>query len=207
MHQRSAACLLLALTGLAAILASCGKSQSRTAATGGEGVETTPPGWTRYEDRSWGYSVAYPGDWRLATQRRVPSMGDPVVILSLATFPLRPDDAAYPIPRHGFDADEVFLTIQERGLDPQSDWRTFPPRPANFRYEPGQGSVPADYLRRDWGFPFADHWFNFSDAGRHFHVQVGIGGSAPAEAGEQAYRILDSLRFDAGVKPDWPSAG
>jgi hypothetical protein len=59
----------------------------------------------------------------------------------------------------------------------------------------------------DSGIPFADHWFNFTDAGRHFHVQVGIGESAPGEARERVYRILDRLRFDPNVKPDWPSAG
>jgi hypothetical protein len=201
MDKRLIALVVLALTALAG----CGASERPTASRAQQ-VEP-PPGWTFYENRSWGYAVTYPAGWGRVTQARGPGMGDPVMILSLATFALRPDDAAYPIPRHGFDEDEVFLTIQERGLDPRSDWRTFPPRPGRFRFEEGRGSVPADYLRRGAGIRFRDHWFNFTDAGRHFHVQVGIGGSAPERAGEQAYRILDSLRFDPAVKPDWPSAG
>jgi hypothetical protein len=134
-------------------------------------------------------------------------MGDPVMILSLATFSLRPDDAAFFFPRHGFDTDEAFLTILERGLDSYSDWPDFPPRPANFHFEPGQGSVPAEYLRRKSQIRFADHWFRFTDAGRHFHVLVAIGESAPDDTGREAYRILDSLRFDPSVKPDWSSSG
>jgi len=83
----------------------------------------------------------------------------------------------------------------------------FPPRPAHFRFEAGQGSVPADYLRRGSGIRFADHWFGFTDAGRHFHVQVGIGAAVPDPLKMEPYRILDTLRFDPSVKPDWPSAG
>lgn len=205
MDRRNAALVVLAMAALTTTPAGCGDSH-RTPSRG-EDAEATPPGWTLYENPSWGYTVAYPAGWQRAAQSRLPDEGDPVVILSLATFPLRADDAAYPIPWHGFDADEIFATIQERGLDPHSDWRTFPARPAKFRFEAGQGSVPADYLRRDSGIPFADHWFNFTDAGRHFHVQVGIGESAPEEARKQVYRILDSLRIDPNVKPDWPSAG
>ncbi len=112
------------------------------------------------------------------------------MILSLASFPLRQHDAAYPMPRQGFNADESFVTIQERGAS-----------------KPGEGSVPADYLRRRSGLRFADHWFGFTDAGRHFHVQVGVGESVPDPLKTEPYRILDTLRFDPSVKPDWPSAG
>jgi hypothetical protein len=49
---------------------------------------------------------------------------------------------------------------------------------------------------------FADHWFGFTDAGRHFHVLVALGHSAPAELRKQAYSILDTLRLDPEVRPD-----
>jgi hypothetical protein len=169
-------------------------------------ADPAPAGWTTYEDPSWGYTVANPDQWHRATQIREPSMGDPTVILALATFPLRADDAAYPWPRHGFDSDEAFVTLQERGLDPRSEWPGFPSRPAHFHFEPNQGWAPASYIRRASHLRFADHWFRFTDCGRHFHVLVVIGESAPAAAGRDVYRILDSLRFDPGVKPDWPAS-
>jgi hypothetical protein len=47
----------------------------------------------------------------------------------------------------------------------------------------------------------------FGDAGRVFHVFVGVGKDAPEEVRREAFEILDTLRFDPGVKPDWQSAG
>jgi hypothetical protein len=159
-----------------------------------------------YRNQAWGYSVAVPPGWYRVAQPRSPGSGDPVVILAMATFPLRDEDAAYPIPRQGFGADEAFVTILERGLEP-GGWKSFPTRPQQFRFEPNRGSVPAEYVRRATGIAFRDHWFNFTDAGRHFHVQVAIGDLVSRSESDEPYRILDTLRFDPEVKPDWPSAG
>jgi hypothetical protein len=199
--------VLIGLALLALSLAACGDGPGSPAEPRQSAEKAPPPGWTVYEDRDWGYTVAYPAGWHLMAQNRMPRMGDPIAILSLATFPLLEDDAAYLVPRHGFNDREAFLTILERGLDPGSAWRDFSPRPAHFRFEPRQGSVPADYMRRESGIRFADHWFRFTDAGRHFHVQVYIGDLLPDGAKDEPYRILDTLRFDPGTKPDWPSAG
>jgi hypothetical protein len=87
----------------------------------------------------------------------------------------------------------ALLALSLRGLDPGSAWRGFLPRHAHFRFEPGQGSVPADYMRRESGIRFADHWFRFTDAGRYFHVQVYIGDSLPDGVEDEPYRILDTL--------------
>jgi hypothetical protein len=54
---------------------------------------------------------------------------------------------------------------------------------------------------------FSDHWFGFTDAGRHFHVLVAFGPAASAATQTQAWQILDGLRVDPAVRPDWPSAG
>jgi hypothetical protein len=164
------------------------------------------PAWSTYRNAAWGYAVGLPPGWHHVAQPRAPELGDPIVILALATFPLRGEDAAYPIPRHGFEADHAFVTILERGVEP-GGWTSFPARPSRFRFVPNQGSVSADAVRRATGIPFRDHWFNFTDAGRHFHVQVAIGDSVPAARATEPYRILDTLRFDPGVRPDWPSAG
>jgi hypothetical protein len=97
--------------------------------------------------------------------------------------------------------------VLERGRDPASGWPDFPPRPAHFSFEPGMSSEFAACLRTRHGIPLRDHWFRFTDAGRHFHVLVAIGAHAPPDAERDAYRMLDSLRFDPRVKPDWRSSG
>jgi hypothetical protein len=166
--------------------------------------DIAPAGWAVHTNQAWGYSVAYPNDWQSVAQPRTPEAGDPEVILSIATFPLRPEDAPYPWPRQGFDSSQAFVTISERGLDPNSAWPDFPPRPARFRYQPGEEWAPADYVRGD--LRFTDHWFRFTDAGRHFHALVVVGESAPPGTATEVYRILDTLQFDPEGKPDWEAS-
>jgi hypothetical protein len=45
------------------------------------------------------------------------------------------------------------------------------------------------------------------DAGRHFHVLVAFGPRTPAEIQQQAWAILDGLRVDLALAPDWKSSG
>jgi hypothetical protein len=131
-----------------------------------------------------------------------------VEILVLATYPLeRGDHSCGPLAFAGFDADEAVVMVLERGRDASSEWRDFPPRPTHFSFEPGMTSEFTECLRTTRGLRVKDHWFRFTDGGRHFHVQVAIGESARPHAARDAYRILDSLRFDPSVKPDWDSAG
>jgi hypothetical protein len=54
---------------------------------------------------------------------------------------------------------------------------------------------------------FSDHWFEFTDGGRHFHVDVAFGPRTPAATRRQAWAILDGLRVGRTVRPDWNSAG
>jgi hypothetical protein len=51
--------------------------------------------------------------------------------------------------------------------------------------------------------PVTDHGFGFSDAGRAFHVLMIVGRFASERVRRQTWEILDSLRFDRSVKPDW----
>ena len=129
-----------------------------------------------------------PSGWHRA-DRALTSLTDPVETLVVATYPPRSSsERCGPLPFEGFDVNEAFVTVLERGLDPESVWPDFPPRPAHFAFE-------------------GDHWFRFTDAGRHFHVLVVIGAEAPASAEADAYGLLDSLQFDPSVKPDWRSSG
>jgi hypothetical protein len=206
---RSLACLIVAAATALASLA-CGDEADHTEATSQprELPLNEPPNWGAYQNAVWGYSVGVPPGWHYVAQPRTPRLGDPAVILALATFPLRDEDAAYPIARQGFAADEALVTLQERAEEP-GGWSSaaFPKRPSRFHFEPDHGSVPADSVRRATGIDFRDHWFNFSDAGRYFHVQVAIGDAVPSGEAAEVYRILDTLRLDPSVKPDWASAG
>jgi hypothetical protein len=160
-----------------------------------------------YENPRRGFSVSFPAGWQRA-EGGLSSLIDPVETLVVATYRPRPDDhSCGPLAFAGFDADEALVILLERGLDPSSEWPDFPPRPRRFEYEPGMTSEFTECLRTTRGIPLRDHWFRFTDAGRHFHVLVAIGADAPAETGREAYRILDSLWIDPAVRPDWRSAG
>jgi hypothetical protein len=77
-----------------------------------------------------------------------------------------------------------------------------PRRPDRFRPEAfKQGSTLTRCFVRE--LPVSDHWFGFSDAGRAFHALVIVGRSAPASVRDEPWRILDSLRLDPDVQPDW----
>ena len=54
---------------------------------------------------------------------------------------------------------------------------------------------------------FSDHWFGFTAGGRHFHADVAFGPHASATTRAQAWTILDTLRVDPAIRPDWPASG
>jgi hypothetical protein len=151
--------------------------------------------------------VRIPPGWHRA-ERPLTALTDPVETLVVASYrPRSGSDRCGPLAFGGFDANEALVTVLERGLDKNSDWQDFPPRPAHFAYEAGHTSEFSECLGTAEGTPLKDHWFRFTDRGRHFHVLVVMGAEAPPSAEAEAYGLLDSLRFDPSVKPDWPSSG
>jgi hypothetical protein len=50
------------------------------------------------------------------------------------------------------------------------------------------------------------YWLPFSDAGRRFYALLVLGRDAPASIRAEAFAILDRIRFDPKVKPDWDSS-
>jgi hypothetical protein len=187
-------------------LLGCGDDPARSQAVGTVSEQAErPPG--TYESARWGYSVRIPPGWQRA-ERALTSLTDPVETLVVATYrPRAGSERCGPLSFGGFDANEAFVTVLERGLDPESEWPDFPPRPVHFAYEAGQTSEFSECLSTTEGIRLKDHWFRFTDAGRHFHVLVVIGAEAPASAEADAYSLLDSLQFDPSVKPDWRSSG
>jgi hypothetical protein len=172
----------------------------------------TPSGWSTFENERRGYTVSFPPEWSRADRNLTEGITDPVEILTLATFPLRGHDQL--CGRRGALAevrpDAALVTLQERGRGAYRGL-DMPLRSGRFRPDPdlpGMSVWPycaAGSERRR--VPMDDYWFGFSDAGRAFHVLVAIGKEAPADARRDAFRILDSLRFDSSVKPDWRSSG
>jgi|SRR5919109_3055143 hypothetical protein len=195
--------ILLLVVLSAPLVASCGEQASRPARN------STPPAWTAYQSAKWGFEVRFPRSWRRATEPVTPKLTEPREVLSVGTFPLRyrPTncEAFAGSVRGDLGPRDAFLTVQERGYDEASEWLDFPPRPERFRPaqdnakdpEPGCGDRPGSDVR----------WFNFTDAGRHFHVLVVLGSDAASPVGAGAWRILNTLRFDPNVKPDWPASG
>lgn len=170
----------------------------------GCGEGTAAPSTLLVTDRARGLEFQLPPGWQQAAASLTPGLLDPREVLSVATFPLRHRTTSCAHMAGGvledLGASDAFLTLQERGLDPSSTWPDFPPRPAHFG--PGLGG-PSEAARCAPGARFSDHWFGFTDAGRHFHVLVAFGHGAPVTTRREAWGVLDSLRIDPRVQPDW----
>jgi hypothetical protein len=187
-----AACIVVVLA-----LAGCG-------ATAGGPRQAAPP---LTEVSEHGLTVTLPPGWQPARESLTPHLVDPREELSVATFPLRyRETACAHVPGSALDdlgPGDAFVTLQERGLDPGSTWTDFPARPAHFGPQLGG---PSEAPGCAPGAHFVDHWFGFTDAGRHFHVRVAFGPRASEDVQREAWAILDGLRVDPGVVPDWRSS-
>jgi hypothetical protein len=176
------------------------------AGCGGEPAAPPPP--QLVTDQTHGLAVELPLGWQRATASLTPGLVDPREVLSVATFPprYRPTGCAH-VAGSALDdlgPRDVFLTLQERGLDRDSTWRDFPPRPTHFGPELGGPSEASECVPSAC---FTDHWFAFTDGDRHFHVLVAFGPQAPVTVRREAWAILDSLRIDPRVRPAWRSSG
>jgi hypothetical protein len=158
--------------------------------------------------RGHGLTVELPQGWQSATDSLTPHLVDPREKLAVATFPLRyRQTGCSHVPGSALDdlgPGDAFVTLQERGLGVPDDAPDFPARPARFGPDLGGPSAASRCVPTA---RFEDHWFGFSDGGRHFHVMVAFGPQASADVQRQAWAILDSLRVDPGVVPDWQSSG
>jgi hypothetical protein len=159
--------------------------------------------------RGDGYVITVPDGWHRAPASLTRGLVDPREIVAVATFPLRPGHEICATLQR-IPPDQAFVTIQERGRGAFGD-PGFPPRPPRFEPDPGLvGTSTWPYCAGGDGkapIPMLDYWFAFSDAGRAFHVFVGVGEDAPAELRDTAFGIVNSLRLDAAVTPDWRSSG
>jgi hypothetical protein len=160
-------------------------------------------------DRNRGFTVELPSGWRRATAKLTPQITDPLEILTVATLRITrvgPYDTCAPGARPAlaaFTEKDALVTVQESGRGALRINRlSHPPRPDRFRREayPYGSTFTACFVG---DLPVEDHWFGFADAGRAFHVLVIIGRAAPEHVRDEAWSILDRLRVDPEVRPDW----
>jgi hypothetical protein len=184
--------VLRAVTALAlcALAAGCGGGKSTPTRT--------------ITDSIHGLTYELPQGWQRAHVNLTPRLVDPREEMSVATFPLRyrrtacahvAGSALEALGRGG-----AFVTLEERGLGAGAG---FAPRPARFGPKlggPSEASACVPKAR------FTDHWFAFTDSGRYFHVLVAFGPDATGKVQDQAWHILDSLKIDPRVRPDWRSS-
>lgn len=190
---RLAACAVVLV-----VIAGCGETAHEVSPA------STPPPVTEVSQH--GLFVALPAGWQAAPSSLTPHLTDPREELAVATFPLRYHEggcAHMPVSAlQDLGPRDAFVTLQERGIGATENG--FPARPGHFG--PALGGTSEAQQCTPSG-RFGDHWFTFRDAGRFFHVLVAFGPDVPADVRTRAWAILDSLRVDPAVVPDWHSAG
>ncbi|MEA2291882.1 MAG: hypothetical protein QOF17_902 [Solirubrobacteraceae bacterium] len=199
--MRVAVLLLAVAVAAAPALAACGARDERVASP----AVTGPPPAATFA--AHGVTVGLPPGWEPAPAPLTRTT-DPREVLAVGTFALRyrptgcnhlPTSALEDLGRR-----DALVLLMERGLAPASSWPDFPPRPARFGPELGVASEAAACAP---GAHFSDRFFGIADGGRHFHVEVAFGPDASPATRAQAWAILDSLRVDPAVRPDWPASG
>lgn len=198
--------VIVTVAAVAVLVMGCG-SESRT-----DRPAKAIARWTVEIDRDHGFSVELPSGWIRASGKITPQITDPLEILTVATLPIAgadPHGVCEPGSRPalaGFTEQDALVTLQESGRGALRINRlSHPPRPDRFRPESfPDGSTFTGCFVAD--LPVEDHWFGFADAGRAFHVLVIIGRAAPRHVRDEAWSILDRLRFDPRVRPDWKAS-
>ncbi|HEX6621660.1 MAG TPA: hypothetical protein VF024_18505 [Solirubrobacteraceae bacterium] len=158
--------------------------------------------------RAHGLTAELPPGWQAAAESLTPHLTDPREELAVGTYSLRyrQTECAH-VPGSALEdlgPGDAFVTLQERGLGVPDGEPDFPSRPS--RFGPALGG-PSEAGACAPGARFSAHWFGFSDGGRRFHVLVAFGPQASVRVQRQAWAILDGLRVDPGVVPDWQSSG
>jgi hypothetical protein len=192
--------MLLLLIMPLLLLAGCGGHDSHA------DRRARSPASAHYESSRWGYTVRYPVTWLRASRPLTPSLTDPREILSLGTFPLRYRhtncEAWAGSAQQDLGDRDAFVSVREAGDLSGADYGEFPRRPHRFGAQSGRAPEPSPC---PGGHGVLQH-VRFSEAGRNFDVLLGFGGRVSGEGRREAYRTLDSLRFDPGRKPDWPAS-
>jgi hypothetical protein len=174
-------------------------------ALAGEPEPQRKPAWTTSTDAARGFTLSLPPGWQRAPDSLTPQLTEPRERFSAGTFPLRyvqgncnhvPDGAL-----RALGSRDGFVTLLERGRGAAgTEFEARPRRFASIAAADRQGDTilcSPDATGR------LEFWMPFRDAGRSFYALVVLGRDAPADVREQAFAILDRLRFDPDVRPGW----
>jgi hypothetical protein len=161
----------------------------------GEPSNVSSTSWIRYANEEAGYIAKYPSRWYRAEERLTPELLDPVEVLAIGTYPLRPGGGRcqhHPVNALvDFGPRDAFIALYERAAPFSASGYPKRPKRLSFLLEDvsnsGRFCVP-DPER-------LDTWVSFRDGDRAFYLLVAIGKSASAETRAQLNTILDSLRL------------
>jgi hypothetical protein len=165
---------------------------------------SVPSNWVTFSDPDNGFSVAYPPDWTRARESLTPNLSDPHEILSLGTYPLRPEGtncAEFPGNAvSNLGANDAFITLQEQRPGHPSSF--FEPRPTSFGPTDGQSNDEFSAGCVNGQTAFEHHWIPFTDQGRNFYAYVAIGADVSDSTRAETWEILHSLKFQSvGAAP------
>jgi hypothetical protein len=156
-----------------------------------------------------GLTVELPGGWRTTNAKLTPNLANPRQVLAVATYPLRyrPHQCAH-VPVSALEdlgQKGGFIELEERAGELRFYRSEFPPRPGHFGSSLGVPSEAADCVSKTTRM--SERWFGFKDHGRQFYARVAFGPAASKATRDEAWRILDSLKVDPAVRPDWRLGG
>lgn len=159
-----------------------------------------------------GDRVQLPPGWYRSGAPLVPYLSSPQEILSVATFPLAPDDRGpgcdAQLPKGTLDAmqpADAFVWIVEPSQNPRvpanlggyADPSQFPHRPAHFSLDQFQAY---DCSGPTWSYPHATfRRLYFTESGRVIGAYVTLGDQVTPEREAQVMALLDSLEL-AGTR-------
>jgi hypothetical protein len=198
---------LAALAAATAVVVMSLAGEPGPAGTGERPAARPADRWTATLNEAHGFEVSLPPGWRLSQASLTPQLLDPRELLSAGTFPLHYRKGGcnhMPVGAlRAMGPADGFVSIQERGRNGGSV-TGFPRRPSSFAARAKPERTDLDLCLDVEPHPIA-YWMPFSDAGRRFYALLVLGRDAPASIRSEAFAVLDRIRFDPAVKPDWES--
>jgi hypothetical protein len=154
--------------------------------------------WTTTSVPRYGLAVSLPAGWRLAARSLTPNLYDPREIMTATTFPAVPvPRACTPFPAVALGPGDALVSVQERAAV-----AGFARRPGHFGRAPAS-PIAVRMVEGCVGAAGEVSYQDFSDGLRNFHALVVLDARASARVRDQAYAILDRLRFDPRFVPWW----
>ncbi len=180
---------LLLVAACCVVLPACGADEVEHA---GSTAEPEQPERIVWRDEARGFTVTYPATWQHAPTRLTPFLGDPLELLALGTYRLRPggDRCAHqPVDAlEDLGPRDALLVIFERA-EPYAK-TGYPPRagPPELTVDTNRFCVPAGGR--------LDGWTSFGESGRAFYALLALGEDAPAETRAELLAIYEGVVFD-----------